>query len=43
MEITDNVIHSRSVPPGQSGELIQFSRQGVHWGWMSFSVRVGAG
>jgi 5-deoxy-glucuronate isomerase len=39
MEITDNLIHSRSVPPGQSGELIQFSRQGVHWGWMSFSVR----
>jgi 5-deoxy-glucuronate isomerase len=39
MEITDNLIHSRSVPPGQSGELIEFSRQGVHWGWMSFSVR----
>ena len=39
MEISDNLIHSRSVPPGQSGELIQFSRQAVHWEWMSFSVR----
>ncbi len=39
MEITDNLIHSRSVPGGQSGELIQFSRQAVQWDWMSFSVR----
>ena len=39
MEISDNLIHSRSVPAGQSGELIQFSRQAVHWEWMSFSVR----
>src|SRR4030081_3751839 len=39
MEITDNLIHSRSAPEGQSGELIQFSRQAVNWEWMSFSVR----
>ena len=39
METTDNLIHSRSVPVGQSGELIQFSRQAVNWEWMSFSVR----
>ena len=39
MEISDNLIHSRSVPAGQSGELIQFSRLAVHWEWMSFSVR----
>jgi 5-deoxy-glucuronate isomerase len=39
MEITDNLIHSQSVPGGQSGELIQFSRQAVNWDWMSFSVR----
>jgi 5-deoxy-glucuronate isomerase len=39
-EITDNLIHSRSVPAGQSGELIEFSRQAVHWDWMSFSVRL---
>ncbi len=39
MEITDNLIHSRSVSGGQSGELIQFSRQAVQWDWMSFSVR----
>ena len=39
MEISDNLIHSRSVPEGQSGELIQFSRQAVSWDWMSFSVR----
>jgi 5-deoxy-glucuronate isomerase len=39
MEIGDSLIHSRSVPAGQSGELIQFSRHAVHWDWMSFSVR----
>jgi 5-deoxy-D-glucuronate isomerase len=39
MEISDNLIRSRSVPAEQSGELIQFSRQAVHWEWMSFSVR----
>ena len=38
-EITDNLIHSRDLPEGQSGELIQFSRQAVDWDWMSFSVR----
>lgn len=39
METTDNLIHSRTLPGGQSGELIQFSRQGVGWEWMGFSVR----
>src|SRR4030081_390584 len=39
MAITDNLVHSRSIPEGQSGELIQFSRRTVNWDWMSFSVR----
>jgi 5-deoxy-glucuronate isomerase len=34
-----NVVHSRALPAGQSGELIQFTRQSVHWEWMSFSAR----
>jgi 5-deoxy-glucuronate isomerase len=39
MGTSDNVVHSRELPPLQSGELIQFTRQSVGWEWMSFSVR----
>jgi 5-deoxy-glucuronate isomerase len=35
----DYVAHSRSLPSGQSGELIAFSREEAGWEWMSFSVR----
>ena len=33
------VIHSRSLPEGQSGELLRFTREGVEWEWMSMSAR----
>src|SRR5260370_7035562 len=39
MEIPENLIHRGRVSGGESGELIQFSRQAVQWDWMSFSVR----
>src|SRR5260370_16788145 len=35
----DYVAHSLSLPSGQSGELIAFSREEAGWEWMSFSVR----
>src|SRR5215470_14196292 len=35
----DDVVHSRALPDGQSGELIQFTRQSADWEWMSFSAR----
>lgn len=35
----DDVVHSRALPDGQSGELIQFTRQSAGWEWMSFSAR----
>jgi 5-deoxy-glucuronate isomerase len=38
MATIPNVIHSRSLPEGQSGELLRFSRGSVQWEWMSMSV-----
>jgi len=34
-----DVVHSRVLPEGQSGELLNFSRQNVQWEWMSMSAR----
>ena len=34
-----NVVHSRVLPEGQSGELLDFTREGVQWEWMSMSAR----
>jgi len=33
------VVHSRRLGDGQSGELLNFSRESVQWAWMSMSVR----
>lgn len=33
------VVHSRHIPDGDSGELLNFSREGVQWEWMSMSAR----
>jgi len=34
-----NVVHSRVLPAGQSGELLHFSREAVQWEWMDMSAR----
>ena len=39
MTALPNVVHSRTLPDGQPGELLNFSRQDVHWEWMSMAVR----
>jgi len=39
METLPNVIHSRSLAQGESGELLHFSREQVGWEWMSLTVR----
>ena len=39
MATVPNVVHSRLLPEGQSGELINFSRESVQWEWMSMSAR----
>jgi 5-deoxy-glucuronate isomerase len=39
MSSLPNVMHSRPLPEGQSGELLRFSRENVQWEWMSLSVR----
>jgi 5-deoxy-glucuronate isomerase len=39
MSTLPNVVHSRHLPEGQSGELLQFTRGSVQWEWMSMSVR----
>lgn len=39
MSNSPDVVHSRVMPEGQSGELIHFSRDSVQWEWMSMSVR----
>jgi 5-deoxy-glucuronate isomerase len=36
---SDVVVHSSSLPPGQSGSLISLPRQEAKWEWMSFDVR----
>jgi 5-deoxy-glucuronate isomerase len=33
------VIHSKQLADGQSGELLQFTREGVQWEWMSMYAR----
>ena len=38
MSTLPNVMHSNVVPEGQSGELLHFTRDSVHWEWMSMSV-----
>lgn len=39
MNEKSSVVHSRSLPPHQSGDLVSFTREQVGWEWMSFSVR----
>lgn len=34
----ESVIRARSLPPGQAGELVRFTREQVGWEWMSFVV-----
>jgi len=34
-----SVVHSRRLAPGESGELLNFSRESVGWSWMSMTVR----
>jgi 5-deoxy-glucuronate isomerase len=34
-----SVVHSRHLAPGEAGELLRFSREGVDWEWMSMSAR----
>jgi 5-deoxy-glucuronate isomerase len=38
MNENDFCVHSTPLPPGRSGELVNFSRQQAAWQWMSFSV-----
>jgi 5-deoxy-glucuronate isomerase len=38
MDTLPNVVHSRLLPDGQSGELINFTRESVRWEWMSMSA-----
>ena len=35
----DFLVHSRSLPPQQAGELLHLPRQEARWEWMSFFVR----
>jgi 5-deoxy-glucuronate isomerase len=39
MTHTDYVVHSRTLPVDQPGELIQLPREKAGWEWMSFFVR----
>jgi len=39
MATAPNIVHSRSLPEGHSGELLHFSRESVQWEWMSMSAR----
>jgi 5-deoxy-glucuronate isomerase len=39
MEALPNIIHSRNLAEGESGELLHFSREQVGWEWMRLSVR----
>jgi 5-deoxy-glucuronate isomerase len=34
-----SVVHSRQLAPGESGELLNFSRESVGWQWMSMTAR----
>jgi 5-deoxy-glucuronate isomerase len=37
--MSQDVVHSRDLPDGKSGELLRFSRQDAGWEWMGLSVR----
>jgi 5-deoxy-glucuronate isomerase len=39
MGTIENLVRSRELVAGQSGKLIQFTRQSAAWEWMSFSAR----
>jgi 5-deoxy-glucuronate isomerase len=39
MSETESLVHSRSLPPEQAGELLHLPRQKAMWEWMSFFVR----
>ncbi len=39
MSTLPNVVHSRRLPDDKSGEILGFSREDVHWQWMSMKVR----
>jgi 5-deoxy-glucuronate isomerase len=39
MEEKTSIVHSRSIPANQSGDLLNFTREQVSWEWMSFLVR----
>jgi 5-deoxy-glucuronate isomerase len=39
MSTLPNVVHSRRLPDDTSGEILGFSREEVHWQWMSMKVR----
>src|SRR5271166_1702772 len=38
MSVLPNVVHSQSLPDGQSGKLLNFTREQVRWEWMSMTV-----
>ncbi len=39
MEEKTSIVHSRSIPHNQSGDLLSFTRDEVGWEWMSLLVR----
>jgi 5-deoxy-glucuronate isomerase len=39
MSSRPNVVHSRRIADGKSGELLHFTRESVDWEWMSMAVR----
>jgi 5-deoxy-glucuronate isomerase len=39
MSVLPDVVHSRRLAEGESGELLNFTRRSVQWEWMSMSVR----
>jgi 5-deoxy-glucuronate isomerase len=39
MSAQQNVVHSRLLADGESGEMTRFSREDVQWEWMSMSAR----
>jgi len=39
MSSLENIVHSKAVAEGRSGELLHFTRGSVQWEWMSMTVR----
>ncbi len=39
MSESNNIVHSRNLPPEQAGELLHLTREYAKWEWMSFFVR----